>query len=66
MDELSDDFCYHAILCESCKRPLPEDWDYLLCNECTHCRHGNEPSECEECYYQSDFEYDAKRSWTHE
>jgi len=61
MDELSDDFCYHAILCESCKRPLPEDWDYLLCSDCECCRHGNEPSECEECFRQSDFEFDSRR-----
>jgi hypothetical protein len=61
MADFEEDTDYGPALCENCKKPLLGDWLYLLCSECAFCRHGNEPSECDECFYESDSEYDSRR-----
>lgn len=61
-EELSEE-AYLSRLCLRCNSPVPCDWDYAWCEDCTKkdCTHGNTPGECNECLMQDDLEFDARR-----
>ena len=56
---------YPTRLCIECGTPLPEDWFYLLCEDCSltkACYHGVPYLEaCSKCCSESDFNFDAMR-----
>jgi len=56
-----DDWCPRQ--CDKCRKVLPEGWDYAMCRECGSepCKHGNQVAECNECFAESDLQFDANR-----
>lgn len=49
--------------CERCGYYIGDDWDYAWCRSCAEkkCRHGNLPAECNDCFVESDRNYDEQR-----
>lgn len=58
-----DEYAHLDRLCQRCNSPVPCDWDYAWCEDCTkkECTHGNTPGECNECLMQDDIDFDTAR-----
>ena len=51
-------------LCERCKSPVAQDWDFAWCQDCGEtgvCHHGNVPHDCNPCMIESDWAFDFNR-----
>ncbi len=60
--DVNEDECW-ARLCDKCRQPVASDWKYALCKACGEepCKHGNQVGKCNECFIESDLEFDANR-----
>ena len=64
-ESFTDEDCF-ARLCDRCRCVLPEKWKYAWCEKCgKECRHGNPPSDCNECMIESDLAFDTAREQRH-